>query len=268
MDAVDHSTAPPAPPDHPDAPLLQILAQFDAIEREYKALFPGQSNAIEDDDRRNARIAPLAARQAALIPTICSYRAQTAEGIVARAASLARWDTDLTPEGPMLAALLRDAAALAGRDRVPVSPDADLVALANTIMAERMATSYPCRTADESEMIHVCARLVAIRHELAVLTDADDYAADKGPLHARYTELHSESRDLRDQLRVLGIPRTDDGRGALAKVAIGECERTYEDVVVAQNLDDWFALAVVQSVAGTALQMVLAEEHHAEREEV
>jgi hypothetical protein len=86
--------APAPASENPDAVLLDLLAQFDALERQ---IFPGDPlpETIEAEDERDRAMAPLHARQQALLAQICSIRATTPAGWQARARSYLLWDNEM-----------------------------------------------------------------------------------------------------------------------------------------------------------------------------
>jgi hypothetical protein len=103
----------------PDSELLDLLAQFDALEREIYPAGPG-AQTIQAEDERDLAMAPLRARQEALLGRICTMRATTAAGWQARARSYVLWDDEMRKaiaagddpaaydEDRMIAALIRD----------------------------------------------------------------------------------------------------------------------------------------------------------------
>ncbi len=99
-----------------DAELIAVCAEFDVIERHINSHYAGGSRNIEDDEERDAAIAPMEEAQAPLLERIIALRATTLDGFMARARTLALWDLDAMRQiGPghyledrMLAALLRD----------------------------------------------------------------------------------------------------------------------------------------------------------------
>ena len=101
---------------HPDRELIAVCAEFDAIERHINSHYAGGSRNIEDDEERDAVIAPFQEAQEPLLERIIALRATTPGGLKARARTLALWNEDAMRHiGPghyledrMLAALLRD----------------------------------------------------------------------------------------------------------------------------------------------------------------
>lgn len=100
----------------PDAALLRLCAEFDALERQYQALFVG-ANAEGDDaeERRKPAEDAIAALQGPLLDRICALRATTPEGWRARAGTLALYAPHIARHDPgdhvdsrMVGALLRD----------------------------------------------------------------------------------------------------------------------------------------------------------------
>ena len=65
---------------NPDAELIALCGQFDALERQIHAL----GVQIEDDDARDLAVAPIEAAEKLLAKRICSIVATTPEGHLAR----------------------------------------------------------------------------------------------------------------------------------------------------------------------------------------
>ena len=108
--------------DHPDAALLAACARFDALELQ---IWPPEGRGcmtIAEEDAWAARVQPLEDEQAALLGEVCALRAQTLEGVQARARSLLLWSSDIADDiesgdgdhlywdHRMVAALVRDLA--------------------------------------------------------------------------------------------------------------------------------------------------------------
>jgi len=110
---------------HPDDALMAACAAFDNAEREYVGFHYGP-DAIEDDDERQEAIEPNEQKRRDLVQLICSLRATTLDGHLARARVVMLEDLDLNPAEDaeseyfnvsLLGALLRDLAAHAGARR-------------------------------------------------------------------------------------------------------------------------------------------------------
>ncbi len=105
-----------------DADLIRLCREFVRLELAARAIYDGP-NPITDDDEARAASAPLNAKMYTLLDKMEPIRAMSAAGILARADALAAHNGDFGgsfdyPEsaaGRLLACLLRDAAALAGR---------------------------------------------------------------------------------------------------------------------------------------------------------
>lgn len=105
-----------------DADLIRLCGEYVALEVARSAIFEGP-NSIEDDDLAEAAAYPLERRMNALLAEMEPIQATSAAGILARADALAAhngnfgfsFDCPHSGAGRMLAFLLRDAAALAGR---------------------------------------------------------------------------------------------------------------------------------------------------------
>ena len=98
---------------HPDAALLEVCRQYDALTDKIRAFYEGP-NRIEDDRQRMAAIDPYATRQEELLEDLTYLRATTLEGLQARARTLAKWCPDIWTEWTegmddmMVLAIVRD----------------------------------------------------------------------------------------------------------------------------------------------------------------
>lgn len=101
----------------------------------------------------------------------------------------------------------------------------------------------------ESEIILLCAKFVAIWHEQRVIAEADEWAPDKGPLHPRYEALGAREREIMHRLYKLGRPRTKGGIAAMAEVALTSWPRTVNGLACT-DITRWMAMAVIQGVTG------------------
>ncbi len=84
---------------HPDAALIALCAQLDALEREYLATDFGAMPHTPADDHAEAERDRIADAQAPVVNAICAQPPQTTAGAVAVARSLALWDGDLFRQG-------------------------------------------------------------------------------------------------------------------------------------------------------------------------
>ena len=118
-------TPVPAPGTHPDAELMAACAAFDAAEREHLGLFYGP-NAIEDEDERDRALDPIEEERDRLARVVCSLRATTLDGHLARIRCVMLEDMDLDPaedarssflSESLVGALIRDLAEHAGARR-------------------------------------------------------------------------------------------------------------------------------------------------------
>ena len=75
----------------PDAELIRLCAKFDALEQKRDESFSG----IEDDDERDAFVAPIVEQQDALTDQILEMQPRTLEGFKALARSIAIWAPDM-----------------------------------------------------------------------------------------------------------------------------------------------------------------------------
>jgi len=99
--------------DNPDAELIALCGQFDALERQVHALYDGPTR-IKDEDELDALVAAITDQQKPLLARLCEMRATTEAGFRARAATANLWWAD-RPEPDeaywnerMIMALLRD----------------------------------------------------------------------------------------------------------------------------------------------------------------
>ena len=118
-------TPVPQPGMHPDGALMAACAAFDAAKRLYHTFYHGP-NAIEDDDEREEAMQPNEAERRRLVRLVCSLRATTLEGHLARVRVLMLEDLELDPAEDaqsqylnvsLLGALIRDLAEQAGARR-------------------------------------------------------------------------------------------------------------------------------------------------------
>ncbi len=121
---------------NPDADLIAVCAEFNACDRQQRAIYDGP-DAIEDEGEAALATAPIFARMEALLTRMEHLRAASPFGIAARASSLAQhsggmessFDAQDTITGRLLGCLLRDGAAVQGVAVVPSAcPDAALIA--------------------------------------------------------------------------------------------------------------------------------------------
>ena len=105
-------------PASPDAELIAVCAEFDACDRRVRYIY---DEAAMDEDATAAAAAPLFAREGELLERLYQLRATTAEGMLARARTLAQHGGDgafsleldhSTGTGRMVIALMRDALAI------------------------------------------------------------------------------------------------------------------------------------------------------------
>ena len=112
------------PVELPDAKLLALLAEFDALERGIRDAYP--KNCTHAEEEQADRLAePMRERQHALLDPICQTKAKTIEGIFARRRSLSLWDGGGWISAPdsssqyhdkrLISALVRDLSALEAR---------------------------------------------------------------------------------------------------------------------------------------------------------
>ena len=99
---------------HPDAELLRLASEFQALDHRYAAIV----DATDDDAEQDALLAPVCEAQDALLPCLLACRATTLEGIRARAACVVLFAPDYVwaledsshTDALLIGALLRDLA--------------------------------------------------------------------------------------------------------------------------------------------------------------
>jgi hypothetical protein len=109
--ALAAGTAAAAAP-NPDTDLIARCAAFDRLENARIALF--EDAARRDEDVTESAMAPVEAGQDRIVEAIWQTRAQTLEGVRAKARNLALWAPDLLSSGPgcwdqnFMTSILRD----------------------------------------------------------------------------------------------------------------------------------------------------------------
>jgi hypothetical protein len=88
----------------PDAELIRLCAEFDALERQYVSYFRGGANYIEDDYDRSDVTDPISDEQKILLNRICLLPTRTPEGFRARLRMMTLWAPEWTEELPETAA--------------------------------------------------------------------------------------------------------------------------------------------------------------------
>lgn len=86
-------------------------------------------------------------------------------------------------------------------------------------------------TAEDADLISICAQMIGIAHTRIVIAAADEYAPDEGPLHDRYARLHTEWCALGARLLRARAPVTLGGVLAMAKLALVEAIRDGDDAI-------------------------------------
>ena len=102
----------------------------------------------------------------------------------------------------------------------------------------------------DTEIILLCAKYVALWHEQRVIADADEWAADRGPLHARFEAITAKTREIACKLYGFRPPSTKGGISAMAAAAITHWPMRADHSLQCESIGDWMALAVVQGVTG------------------
>lgn len=113
----------------------------------------------------------------------------------------------------------------------------------------------------DAERIMLLAQLVSLRQECDALVQADAWAPDKGPLHARYVEVEERDREASRRLYHLGPPETPAGVQLVARLAL---ERSTErlrrhGVVRCEYFRDWLVMAALQGITGIREELVADE---------
>jgi hypothetical protein len=102
----------------------------------------------------------------------------------------------------------------------------------------------------DAEIILLCAKYVALWHEQQVIAGADEWAADRGPLHARFEAISAKTSEIARKLYGLRPPSTQGGISAMAEAAITHWPMRADHKLECASISDWMALAVVQGVTG------------------
>ncbi len=166
---------------HPDADLIHLCAEFDALERKMQAGPPAGLKFGEDEIWNEAIFAP----QRILLDLICAARCTTLEGMRARARTFALWQEDDPSFSPdsgywddrMGFALMRDLAA------APV------------------ASSSPCRDAD---LVRTAAAMVATWGEVdRISTEYDDFVRRPRHIEAQIATLVGQHHERRAELSAM-----------------------------------------------------------------
>ncbi|MGI4797617.1 MAG: hypothetical protein ACRYG8_26945 [Janthinobacterium lividum] len=197
-----------------DAGILAACASLDALEREYAAV----SLADEDSPRLNE----ISVAQAPLVSLLSQTKAETFEGIQAKARSLALWDSNLLaprtgdPSSVLTGAILLD---LVGMPAPTVNPDASLITLCDQC----------CPLEAESLRLH---RLDG---------DENEKESDR---------LERESRVLFDRILTME-PTTAEGRAAFARVALWYVGREEDGATISTDyIGEQLAWKLVRQLAG------------------
>ena len=82
--------------DNPDAELIALCGQFDAMERQIRALYDAHTR-LEDEPALMLAVAPIEADQKLLARRICSTVAVTPEGHLARVRTFLLWSGIVNP---------------------------------------------------------------------------------------------------------------------------------------------------------------------------
>jgi hypothetical protein len=131
-------------------------------------------------------------------------------------------------------------------------------------------------TSPEAQRIMLLAQIVSLQQERRALSDTDEWAPDKGPLHTRYAEALEQEHEINRRLYHLGLPETLAAARLAARVALAEtADRNSDGSVRCEDFGDWLVMAVFQGVTGVreridpgeTLRYWVGEEDHPEAEE-
>ncbi len=222
----------------PDAALVALCREFDALEQQIATIRATPGAAAEDEARQDAMAEPLTAQQENLLGPLCVARAVGLDGLKARANTIVRYAPDLAKDDPggyidgrLIAALLRDLTTGHGM----TDPG-------------RSANALP---ASDAALIAICDRMVAIGIEEDGLTEADPWAPDEiGQLGDNYRALRNEWIALAGYLVSAAAPATFDGVRAAARLAYSIAPRDAEGQIFADDAVDWITLTAIAWAAG------------------
>jgi hypothetical protein len=105
---------------------------------------------------------------------------------------------------------------------------------------------------DDAELILLCAKVVACFAELRALNASDQWAPDRGPLHARYERVLEEEGAALARIEELPNPTTLAGAKAAARAALVQGELDAEGKPVLNHVGDRLSYAAVGYLAGRA----------------
>ena len=86
-----------APQANPDAEVIRLCAEFDALERRHQATC-GTAQTMEEEERAEPVLEAIREQQEPLLQRICSMSPTTTAGAASVAASLLLWDGQLSIE--------------------------------------------------------------------------------------------------------------------------------------------------------------------------
>ncbi len=121
--------------------------------------------------------------------------------------------------------------------------------LAAAITTEAHSAPLAAPGAD-AELIERCNRVVALFREQQLISTADEWAADRGPLHARFKGIWQELSELQEEIYDLDVPTTPAGAMATARAALVEVQRYSDGEPITDNLAAWLMVRLVQFYAG------------------
>lgn len=121
-------------------------------------------------------------------------------------------------------------------------------AIATGALAAPVAS--PEGAGDDAELIALCDRLVANQREERQICIADEWAPDRGPLHAKYKALWAEYKQLRDRIYAAKEPVSLAGIQAVSRAGLVAAQRDHEGNLVPDSLCEWLLLSLALFHAG------------------
>ena len=188
--AAVHVTAPSAP--DPDARLIALCGEFDALEHKLRAAFTDITTAA-DQDRADAMAGTVSDDQAPILDAITALRPSTLAGFKALAGSLVLWDTELLKSDPTEGYTDERLALVLVRSLVGDMP------------------AFPPGRSPDAALLALCAEYQRLR-ALAYLEGNNDWEA-----------AHDESMGMADKINDL-VPVTQAGHRAKAAVVVAEMD--------------------------------------------
>jgi hypothetical protein len=217
-----------------DAELVAACAAFDALEVQVQAI-DAEDHPV--DSLKPAEAERIRRQQRPLLARICATRARTAQGVRARAATLALYDPDvLAPTSPCWDELLTSAVVR------------DLLGEAVPMPSRRIASSVGA----DAEILAAFARWEAAHHECDALPEDDATPAGAARVRALVADMHAA------ELAIARLPSlTPAGTCAKASIVLHGLTLTAEgDDLYSGASEDYVLLSLLWDVVGLPSELV------------